>query len=107
MRIKSWLEEKVIKLIAMIKGEEHTRSLTILPDYETAFMLSIADAYSRYNITPDEFVNGFYQRLRENLVAVKGKGREDVKELYTRREFYEQVPPMKRKETAEGGVNLA
>ena len=106
----NWMKNKVINLLALMKKEdERPSSMTILPDYETAFLLSLARAYDNPEKKPNEFLSSFYDNFEKYLVAVAGKAREDVKEVYTRKEFFEHYLRGLQKDTKkeEQGVRLA
>jgi len=103
------MKNKVINLLGLIKSDkDHPGSMTILPDYETAFILSLARAYDRAEVRPDEFLQRFYDNFEKYLVAVGGRGREDIKEVYTRREFFDQyMKSLYEKDKKDEGVRLA
>lgn len=109
MNVLHWVKNRVINLLALLRGEDdRLSSLTIIPDYSTAFFLALARAYSTPDKKPDEFVITFYDEFERYMVAVGGRAREDVKEVYTRREFYDKLARHffePRKD--EGGVRLA
>ena len=106
----NWMKNKVINLLAMLRREDDRPSaMTILPDYETAFLISIGRAYSRPDVRPSEFIESFYNEFERYLTAVGGKAREDVKEVYTRREFFDQYIKnlYQREKKEDEGVRLA
>ena len=91
MNIQNWMKNKIINLLAMLKHDKDRPSaLTIIPNYETAFILALGRAYSRPDIKPKDFLNSFYDELERYLTAIGGKAREDIKEVYTRREFFDK-----------------
>lgn len=91
MNIQNWMKNKIINLLAMLRHDkDRPSSLTIIPNYEVAFILALGRAYDRPDKKVDEFINSFYDELERYLVAVGGKAREDIKEVYTRREFFDK-----------------
>ncbi len=85
------MKNKIINLLAMLRHDnDRPSSLTIIPNYETAFILALGRAYDNPYKKPTEFISSFYDELERYLVSVGGKAREDIKEVYTRREFMDK-----------------
>ncbi len=109
MNVRNWIKNRIVNLLAMLKHDnDRASSLTILPDYETAFLMALARAYDTPEKVPQEFLRDFYDEFERYLVAVGGKAREDVKEVYTRKEFLDRyMKSLYEQKNEEAGVRLA
>ena len=108
MNVRNWIKNRIVNLLAMLKHDnDRPSSLTILPDYETAFLMALARAYDTPEKMPDKFLTDFYNEFERYLIAVGGRAREDVKEVYTRREFLDKYMKSLYEQKEDQGVRLA